>query len=122
MDVKAIDFFAYTVEDMARSLAFYREMFGLEPEFVMEHEGQAMWAEIDVNGVTVALNASGNGARGGAVSFSVDDVQAALEEMKAKGAEVVFGPFESPVCWVAAVLDPDGNAVFLHRRHDGTCG
>ena len=75
-----------------------------------------------MNGVTIALTASGNGAPGGAVAFAVDDVQAALEEIKGTGAEVVFGPFESPVCWVAAVLDPDGNAIFLHKRHDGTCG
>ncbi len=122
MDIKAVDFFAYTVEDMTRSLEFYRETFGLQPEFVMEHEGAAMWAEINVNGVTIALNASGNGAPGGAVALAVDDVQAAVEEVKGKGGEVAFGPFESPVCWVAAVTDPDGNSVFLHRRHDGTCG
>ena len=42
MEIKAVDFFAYTVEDITRSLAFYRETFGLEPEFVVEHEGEAM--------------------------------------------------------------------------------
>ncbi len=122
MEIRAVDFFAYTVEDMARSLEFYSEMFGIDPEFVVDHEGAPMWAELDVHGVTIALNASGQGSPGGAVAFAVDDVEAAVEEMKGKGAEVVFGPFESPVCWVAAVQDPDGNSIFLHHRHDGTCG
>ena len=92
MDIKAVDFFAYTVEDITRSLAFYRETFGLEPEFVVEHEGEAMWAELDVSGVTIALNASGNGAPGGAVAFAVDDVQAALEEIVNGGGRIPTSP------------------------------
>ncbi|MBT3270398.1 hypothetical protein HN371_24860 [Candidatus Poribacteria bacterium] len=122
MEVKALDFFAYKTEDMQRSLEFYRDMFGLEPEFVMEHEGRQMWAEFEVGGSTVALHAPGYGPDEPAVAIAVEDVAAAVEEMKAKGAQVVMEPMESPVCWVATVLDPDGNAIFLHRRHDGTCG
>ncbi|MBT5535547.1 VOC family protein, partial [Candidatus Poribacteria bacterium] len=47
---------------------------------------------------------------------------AAVEELKAKGTQVVFGPMDSSVCWIATVLDPDGNPIILHQRHDGTCG
>ena len=122
MEVRAVDFFAYKTEDMQRSIDFYRDMFGLEPEFVMEHEGQQMWAEYDVGGSTVALHAPGFGPNEGAVALAVDDVQAAVEELKAKGAQVVMAPMGSSVCWVATVLDPDGNPIFLHQRHDGTCG
>jgi predicted enzyme related to lactoylglutathione lyase len=121
MEVKAVDFFAYKSEDMQRTIDFYKEMFGLEPTFVMEHEGQKMWAEFDVGGSTVALHAPGYGPDEAAVSLAVDDVQAAVDGLKAKGAKVVMGPHESPVCWVATVL-ADGNSIFLHKRHDGTCG
>ena len=74
---------------------------------------------------------SGNIVAAGAVGFcgleagSMDaaaEMIGFIEEMKAKGAEVVFGPFESPVCWVAAVLDPDGNSLWIHQRKDGTTG
>lgn len=122
MDVKAVDFFAYKSDDMQRSIEFYLDMFGLEPVFVMEHEGEKMWAEYIVGGATVALHAAGSGPEHGALALAVDDVQAAVDELKAKGAEIAMAPFQSPVCWVATVLDPDGNAIFLHRRHDGTCG
>ena len=50
------------------------------------------------------------------------DVGEALEELKGKGVHVVFGPFDSSACYMGVVLDPDGNQIFLHRRHDGTAG
>ena len=122
MNVSAVDFFAYRTDDMQRSIEFYKQMFGLEPVAVLEHEGQQYWAEYDINGMTLALHLPHVGPEHGAVALAVDDVRAAVDELVAKGAEVVFGPMDSSVCWVATVLDPDGNAIILHRRHDGTRG
>ncbi len=122
MNVRAVDFFAYRTDDMQRPIEFYRQMFDLEPVAVLEHEGQQYWAEYDINGTTLALHLPHVGPEHGAVALAVHDVQAAVDELVAKGAEVVFGPMDSSVCWVATVLGPDGNAIFLHRRHDGTRG
>ena len=42
-------------------------------------------------------------------------------DVRGKGVPVVMEKFESPVCWYALVADPDGNAVGIHQRKDGTC-
>jgi len=46
----------------------------------------------------------------------------AVEELKGKGVTVYMQPMETPVCWLAAIVDPDGNPVGLHQRKDGTFG
>jgi predicted enzyme related to lactoylglutathione lyase len=52
----------------------------------------------------------------------VEDVNAAVAEAKRRGIAVPQEPMESPTCVSAAILDPDGNAVGIHRRRDGTFG
>jgi len=52
----------------------------------------------------------------------VDDVDAAVEELRAKGVKVVTEPEETSVCFMAFVEDPDGNRICIHRRKDGTAG
>jgi len=59
---------------------------------------------------------------GGAVALAVADVQASLEEVKAKGVPVVSGPHDTPVCHMVMIADPDGNGICLHQRKDGTAG
>jgi predicted enzyme related to lactoylglutathione lyase len=43
-----------------------------------------------------------------------------VEELRAKGVNVIFGPEKTPVCDIATVFDPDGNRLFLHHRRDDT--
>jgi len=43
-------------------------------------------------------------------------VAAAKEELETRGAECV-GSGDTGVCKMAVFLDPDGNAVILHRRY-----
>ena len=61
--------------------------------------------------------------RGGAtVMLAVDDLAAAVAELRGKGVPVLLEPAESPVCYLAMATDPDGNRVGLHQRKDGTAG
>ncbi|MBT3270399.1 hypothetical protein HN371_24865 [Candidatus Poribacteria bacterium] len=122
MEVKTVDFYTYKTDDMPKSIGFYRDMFGLTPALVLEHGGEQYWAEYEVGGATIAVHLPHVGPSAGAVALAVGDVRAAVEELKAKGTQVVFGPMDSSVCWIATVLDPDGNPIILHQRHDGTCG
>jgi hypothetical protein len=46
----------------------------------------------------------------------VADVDAAKEELETRGVECV-GSGDTGVCKMAVFLDPDGNAVILHRRY-----
>jgi hypothetical protein len=52
----------------------------------------------------------------GGFAVRVADVEAAKAELEARGVECV-GSGDTGVCNMAVVLDPDGNAVILHRRY-----
>lgn len=125
MKVRAVDFVSYGVSNMDKALAFYRDTLGLKLEMVYE----GIWAEFSVGGVTLALVGPPWGSPpqpgyqgGGTVALAVEDVQASLAELKAKGVAVLDGPHDSPVCHMALIADPDGNRLWLHQRKDGTCG
>ena len=49
-------------------------------------------------------------------ALRVPDVDEAKAELEAKGVEFV-GSGDTGVCKMAVCLDPDGNAVILHRRY-----
>jgi 4-hydroxyphenylpyruvate dioxygenase-like putative hemolysin len=49
-------------------------------------------------------------------ALRVPDVEAAVEEVRAAGAEVV-GIQDSGVCHMGFVKDLDGNTLILHRRY-----
>ena len=126
MEVRGADFVVYQVSDMEKSIAFYRDTLGLDLEIHLEDFG---WAEFDVQPTTLSLHAPGKtqpGAQpntgGAALALAVPDVEAAVAELRGKGVTVAMDTFESPVCHIAMIADPDGNAVCLHARKDGTCG
>jgi hypothetical protein len=52
----------------------------------------------------------------GGFAMRVPDVEAARKALEAEGVEFV-GTDDSGVCHMAVCLDPDGNAVILHRRY-----
>ena len=52
----------------------------------------------------------------GAVAFEVDDFDAAIASLNAAGVPFVYDAFETPVCRMAVITDPDGNEVIVHKR------
>lgn len=127
MNIRGTDFVLYEVSDIDRGVAFYRDTLGLKLEFTTE---DFPWAEFSAPPTTLALfdpkkfrtEAPDPKTGGASIYLAVEDVKAAVEELKEKGVPIVFDPMESPVCWLAGILDPDGNHVGLHQRKDGTCG
>ena len=124
MEVRALDFICYEVSDMAKSIAFYRDVIGLKLAW---HEEDYDWAEFELSPTTLALYTPQKMEKrppkpSGSIFLAVPDVDEALAELQAKGVEVAFPATDSPVCRLAAVRDPDGNGIGLHTRHDGTCG
>lgn len=117
--IKEIAFTAYPVTDVARARKFYEDALGLVPTMVFG-EGAQQWVEYDVGAATLAIGNFGDqwapGKSGGSVSFEVDNFEQAMQDLKGKGVSFYQEPFESPVCRMAFVSDPDGNAVGLHHR------
>ena len=114
MAITGVAFTAYPVTDVSRAVAFYRDTLGLtkagfESDF---------WVEFDVAGSTFGVGSFEQiGAPGSAQSFAleVSDLASLRSELIAKGCESTE-PFETPVCFISVVRDPDGNQISYISR------
>jgi catechol 2,3-dioxygenase-like lactoylglutathione lyase family enzyme len=115
MQVERVDFVNIATRDAERSRAWYRDTFGLEADPNNSDEltaGQVtltFW-EPEKEDIDFSPDVGGFALR-------VADVEAAKAELEAKGLKCA-GSGDTGVCKMAVFLDPDGNAVILHRRHD----
>jgi catechol 2,3-dioxygenase-like lactoylglutathione lyase family enzyme len=115
IDVERVDFFNIATRDADATRAWYRDVLGLpvDPQNADElTAGQVtltFWQPEDEE-IEFKPDIAGFALR----VADVDQAKAALE---AEGAECV-GSGDTGVCKMAVFLDPDGNAVILHRRHD----
>jgi predicted enzyme related to lactoylglutathione lyase len=124
MKVKAVDFVSFSVTDMDKSEAFYRDVLGLDVEVPRGERGTRAsgYMELDAGGVAIGLVAMPQPHPNAVVAFAVDSVTDAVEELRGKGVPIAMETIETPVCWMAVVEDPDGNKILLHQRKDGTFG
>lgn len=113
-----IAFVMYPVTDIERAASFYREALGLKPTPSVGEAGAAnQWVEFDVNGVTFGIgNFEQAGKAGTAESLAVEvDDLPSFRLMLAKRGVESSEPYETPICWISAVFDPDGNRLHLHQ-------
>ena len=114
MHVEQVDFVSVATRDVARAVAWYRDVLGLPESEYAEGEVEtpnvtlSFWAPED-EGEPFQPNSAG-------IALRVADVHAAVEEARAGGAEVV-GIEDTGVCHMGFVKDPDGNVLILHRRY-----
>jgi predicted enzyme related to lactoylglutathione lyase len=116
---KDLAFIAYSVKDMPRAIAFYRDVVGLTPgQMFGDH-----WAEFDVGSITFGI---GNGESIGipagsqaSAAFEVDDIAAERERLIAEGVKV-GDIWDSTSCRACFVTDPEGNRFALHERKAST--
>ena len=114
MVVEQIDFVSVPTRDTSRAVAWYRDVLGLpESEFA---EGEVETPNVTLGfwkpeeqGEPFVPNENG-------IALRVADVEAAVEEVRAAGGEVL-GIEDSGVCHMGFVKDPDGNVLILHRRY-----
>jgi predicted enzyme related to lactoylglutathione lyase len=99
------------VTEMERAVAFYRDSLGLD---VVEHDGD--WSEVTAGDQRIGLNANESpaGDGGAVVAFKVDDIDAAVEQMKGDGVEFADEISEHPWGRIAPFKDPDGNDLQLY--------
>jgi methylmalonyl-CoA/ethylmalonyl-CoA epimerase len=122
MQIRQLHQVAVHARDLGEAVAFYREVLGLP--FIAQYDPPGL-AFFDLNGVRLLLE---HGAPAGALYLSVDSVQAAYEELGARG--IVFrgppqlvhrdtdGIFGDPGGeeWMAFFTDPSGNLLALVTR------
>jgi predicted enzyme related to lactoylglutathione lyase len=121
MRITEIAFTGYPVTDMARAQSFYEGTLGLTASRTWGDQANPQWVEYDIGGGCLAL-ITGAGAdwppanAGPAAALEVDDFDGYIQRLKAAGTTFFWEPQESPVCWMAVVLDPDQNRVVIHHR------
>lgn len=121
-----------TVQDVGRSVAFYRDKLDLEAAYVSD----PAFALIKVGGPvgSIGLLSVDEARKEGAqdlsyrqrraihVEFTTDDLDAVYHELLAREVEVCDPPHDEPWERVMTVLDPDGYAVEIAQGRRGQSG
>ena len=113
MPVTGIAFTMYPVSDVPRAVAFYRDRLGLKQTEV----DMPYWVEFDIGGGCFGVgNFEQVGAPGSAQSLALEvgDLEVLRADLIAHQVDVTEA-FETPVCFISVVKDPDGNQVWLHQ-------
>jgi catechol 2,3-dioxygenase-like lactoylglutathione lyase family enzyme len=114
MQVERVDFINVQTRDVRRAFAWYHDTLGLpadpnNPDELLAGQVTVTFWEPEREGFEFTPDIGGFAIR-------VADVEAAKAELEQKGVEFV-GAGDTGVCRMAVCLDPDGNAVILHRRY-----
>lgn len=103
------------VRDLDRSVAFYRDLLGLN----IKSQTQAL-AFIDAGSITIALSTALGGTRPARLSgateivFGVKGVRDAYQDLTERGVKFLTQPHQvSGTDWTAAFTDPDGHAISI---------
>ena len=119
LKVIEVAFTGYSVTNLKKSREFYETVLNLTPGMVFEHENSA-WIEYEIGPHTVAItNMSGDwkpNKNGGGVALEVEDFDTAIAWLEKNQVTFYSPPFESPVCHMALIADPDGNSICIHKR------
>ena len=114
--ITEVAFVAIPVTDAERARKFYQDLLGLKPSLTAM---EGMWVEYEIGGTTIGVGchpAWKPSRDGTSVSFEVDDIDATIAKLKDAGVEFEMEKFESPVCFMAVIHDPDGNRLLVHKR------
>lgn len=116
MAVSHVAFVMYPVSDLQRAIPFYRDGLGLKPDGLASD----YWVEFDVGGTTFGIGAFpqvGQPGTAQSLAIEVPDLNAFRSELAGRGIEA-SELFETPVCWMSTVKDPDGNTIVLHQAKE----
>ena len=121
MKIVEIAFTGYPVTDMERARAFYEGVLKLESTRTVENP-DGHWIEYDLGLSTFAI--SNMSRRNGNLRVMVRPLPSRSKisilrwpSFAPSNVKFVLEPFETPVCRMAIVADPDGNSICIHKRH-----
>ncbi|MEZ5276621.1 MAG: VOC family protein [Opitutaceae bacterium] len=119
MKITEIAFSTYPVLDVSKARTFYEGVLGLTCSVEVDLGGEGRWVDYDIGGGTLAIGCAPGwkpSADGCSVALEVSDFDEAVAAIRAADTPIRMGPFETPVCHMIMVSDPDGNTVILHKR------
>jgi predicted enzyme related to lactoylglutathione lyase len=114
--IKEVAFVAIAVSDKERARKFYQETLELKPSMTAI---EGAWVEYEIGPVTIGVGCHPEwkpSRDGTSVAFEVEEFDASVAKLKARGIEFDMRPMETPVCWMAQFRDPDGNKLLVHKR------
>ncbi len=114
--ISKTDFIGVPSTDAERTRTFYVETLGLRPDEKARFE---FWAGDTCFGIWEPASFGMEFApqKNAHPALHVDDVEAAREELEAKGVEFFGDVLDTGVCHMAFFTDPDGNDLMLHSRY-----
>jgi len=122
---KRIDHIELVTADTERAVRFYTEVLGFNVRSRLTVPGGLELVYLDLGGTTVELmtytemkpapRAEGEHLGYRMMALEVDDMQRALDALKAKGIAASWGPKVRPSYARAEIRDPDGNSIELRQ-------
>ncbi len=120
MKATNIAFSCYPVTSLKRAQAFYEGILGLKATSTWIQDDSNGMVEYDIGPTTLAIGAGADsfkvGPGGASVAIEVEDFDETLKQLKAKKAKFAMEFYESPVCKMSILEDPDGNKIMLHQK------
>ena len=121
MKVERIAFACIPVTDIKSARGFYEGVLNLR---VAEEMMGGEWVEYEAGGDTIAITTANEQFRpsgqGISIALEVAHFDPAVTKLKDAAVPFALEPFDSPVCHVAVVQDPDGNKIMIHKLKAGT--
>lgn len=113
--------------DIAKAVDFYGHVLGLEETYRFPTAGEAEHVEFRVGSATIAVSSAAGMKSHGLppatpghpfeIGLKVDDIGAAVKELRAAGVMIVKEASDSPAGnRYAYVADPDGNWISLYQN------
>jgi predicted enzyme related to lactoylglutathione lyase len=118
--VIGVDFVSVPTQDLERAVDFYGTKLGLRRSIYKPQHG---FAEFETGAVTLNVHdpkTMGIGefnANKNHIALQVEDVHAARSALEERGVTFMGDTFDTGVCHMAFLADPDGNYLMLHHRY-----
>lgn len=109
----------FPADDVERATAFYSKVFGWQFEAMAEFESYYLYTA-GPGGLGGGIGIRGQNAPQAVRNYiGVEDVDAAVEKVRANGGTVVVPKTDIGFGWYAAVTDTEGNEIGLYKSKSG---
>jgi predicted enzyme related to lactoylglutathione lyase len=117
--LRKVAFTMVPVSDVARARRFYEGALGLTAGMAGA-QGEMHWVEYDLPdggciAITNATPSRPSASAGSTVALEVDDLDALVADLEAKGVSFAGDLVHGPRCRMRTCLDSEGNAILLHQ-------